>query len=425
MPLRDDLLTPIPGENPSGANLRYAPIYAQIQEARREEDDTAQGVWQRAFKSSDYPLVIKLASKALATETKDLQIAAWLTEALTYDEGFQGLAEGLNLISGLLENFWDTIYPELEDGDAEFRATPLSWVGSCLDRPIKNTQITQAGYGWFYYKLSRGVPTEREAAADDSARQRRAEAQAEGKLTPEEFDALVDATPKVFYVELNRQLAGLLSAVSSLEQWCDGRFGDAAPSFSGLRKALEEVHETAHVLLGRKRSQEPDPEPVAAPTPVRRASPAEPGMASPAPAAAPALPVPAAWPPDAAPVTADGYAAVVELARGGRLAEAVALQSRRVAEASAGRDRFLRKTQLADILVSAGREQIAFPTLQDLVTELDERKLEDWESSETVARTLALYYRCLVKLGGASDDSHRVYARICRLDPAQALALPG
>jgi type VI secretion system protein ImpA len=45
MPLRDDLLNPIPGENPSGASLRYEPVYDKIKEARREDDDAPQGEW--------------------------------------------------------------------------------------------------------------------------------------------------------------------------------------------------------------------------------------------------------------------------------------------------------------------------------------------------------------------------------------------
>ncbi len=39
MPLREDILNPIPGDNPSGKDLRYAPIYDKIKEARREDDD--------------------------------------------------------------------------------------------------------------------------------------------------------------------------------------------------------------------------------------------------------------------------------------------------------------------------------------------------------------------------------------------------
>src|SRR6185295_16778079 len=114
MPLREDLLTPIPGDNPSGENLKYAPVYDKIKEARRQDDDANQGEWQRVRKVADFNQVVKLAGDALATKSKDLQLAAWLTEAQLNRESFAGLCEGLKLIRGLIENFWDTLYPELE-----------------------------------------------------------------------------------------------------------------------------------------------------------------------------------------------------------------------------------------------------------------------------------------------------------------------
>src|SRR5439155_15432396 len=70
MPLREDLLQPIPGSNPAGANLRYDPIYDKIKEARREEEDVDQGDWKRTRKVADWPLVIKLSGEALATKSK-------------------------------------------------------------------------------------------------------------------------------------------------------------------------------------------------------------------------------------------------------------------------------------------------------------------------------------------------------------------
>src|SRR6266566_3867190 len=91
MPLREDLLQPIPGSNPAGANLRYDPIYDKIKEARREEEDVDQGDWKRTRKVADWPQVIKLAGDALATKSKDLQIAAWLTEAMLKQEALGGL----------------------------------------------------------------------------------------------------------------------------------------------------------------------------------------------------------------------------------------------------------------------------------------------------------------------------------------------
>ena len=122
MPLPSDLLNPISGDKPAGENLRYAPVFDKIKEARREDDDAPQGDWAHVRKVADWPLTIRLINEALATKTKDLQLTAWLAEAMLRREGIAGLREVLDLNRGLLENFWDTSIPELEDGDAEFRA---------------------------------------------------------------------------------------------------------------------------------------------------------------------------------------------------------------------------------------------------------------------------------------------------------------
>ena len=98
MPLREDLLTPIPGENPSGADIRYDNkllIYDKIKEARRQDDDLAQGEWEHERKTAQFPQVVKLAQETLAEKSKDLQLAAWLTEALLHTEGYSGLRQGI------------------------------------------------------------------------------------------------------------------------------------------------------------------------------------------------------------------------------------------------------------------------------------------------------------------------------------------
>ncbi|MDQ3996372.1 MAG: type VI secretion system ImpA family N-terminal domain-containing protein, partial [Gemmatimonadota bacterium] len=74
MALRDELLVPIPGANPAGAELRYDSVYDKIKEARREDDDAPQGEWQTERKVADWPLVIKLTKEALSKKSKDLQL---------------------------------------------------------------------------------------------------------------------------------------------------------------------------------------------------------------------------------------------------------------------------------------------------------------------------------------------------------------
>ena len=257
MPLRDDLLNPIPGENPSGESLRYAPVFDKIKEARRADDDAPQGEWNFERKTADYPLVIKLAGEALATKSKDLQLAAWLTEAILRKEGFAGLKAGLELIKGLVENFWDTLYPELDDGDAEMRAAPLEWLGTRMDSALRSVALTGKGANWFQFKESRTVGYE--ATADTEAKvAARSAAIAEGKTTGEAWDGAVAATPKVFYAEMEETLDGILEVIESLSAVGEEKFGDVAPSFGPMRTTVEEIRHTVHGLLQKKREVEPD-----------------------------------------------------------------------------------------------------------------------------------------------------------------------
>ena len=263
MPLRNDLLNPISAGNPSGENLRYAPVYDKIKEARREDDDAPQGEWKRERKVADWPLTIKLIGEALATKTKDLQLAAWLAEAMLRREGVAGLREVLDVIRGFLENFWDTLYPELEDGDAEYRASPLQWIGDRLESAVKNAPLTRSKLSWFQYKESRAIGTE-ESADSEEKRQARADAIADGKITQEQFDKEFDETPKKYYVSLLETFDAAIESLAALGQVCDEKFGDVTPSFGTLDRALQEVRQTVYILLTLKREKEPD-EPVAAP----------------------------------------------------------------------------------------------------------------------------------------------------------------
>ncbi len=296
MALRDDLLTPIPGANPSGLDLRYDPVIDKIREARREELEAPQGAWKTAIKVADYPLVIKLAGEILATRSKNLQIAAWLVDAHVRREGFGALASCFRFLRSLCEEFWDSLYPEIEDGDLEMRAAPLDWLGSKLDEPIRLVPITANGFTWFRYKESRVVGTEAEANTNDK-RKARQQAITDGKLTAEEFDAAVDETPKQF---CEIQLAAVEEARAALEElisFLDESFRDVSPSFTKVRTALED---NAHLLKGfisRKGGQTivSSPEP-AAPEPVAPPSAAAPTTRisdAPAPAVVPqAAPAP-------------------------------------------------------------------------------------------------------------------------------------
>lgn len=260
MPFREDILNPIPGDNPGGADLRYDPVYDKIKEARREEDDIDQGDWKRERKVADWPLASKLCEEVLATRSKDLQLAAWLTEAAIRQRGFDGLQEGISLTHALVDQFWDHLYPELEDGDAELRATPLDWMANKITDLLRTLKLTKDGYSYLKYKESRDVGYEASATTDSQIAQRSTKLE-EGKLSPELFDESFMGTPKQFYVNLYGQLGQIQIATKELSRLCDDKFGDYGPSFSRFLQGLEELSQVVKSLLDKKRETEPDPIP--------------------------------------------------------------------------------------------------------------------------------------------------------------------
>src|ERR1700722_2069842 len=264
MPLRPDLLTPIAGDNPSGANLRYDPVYDQIKEARRQDDAGPQGDWQRERKLADYRVVVELTSKMIAERSKDLQLAVWLTEAALHREKFAGLLQGLELLRGMLEQFWETLYPEIEEGDLEPRIVLLGWVGERLVDAVRFTPITAGGFGLIHYLESRRVGSDEDAAQSEAKQQARQAAITEGKPTVEDFDKDAASTSTTQYDAWVAAMEGCIAAIAALGSLCDEKFGYDAPSFVPLRTAVEEVHRIANQIL-QKRPGRGAPEPVPVP----------------------------------------------------------------------------------------------------------------------------------------------------------------
>jgi type VI secretion system protein ImpA len=257
MPVSADLVTqclqPIAGENPSGADLRYDVRLDAIKEARREENLPG-----AERKLADWGAVVSTTSQLLAKETKDLQLAAWLTEALMRKQGFGGLATGLVVLTGLVEQFWETVYPELEDGDAELRASPLEWVGGKLAVPVRLTPL-YGGLSVADLEAARSIPTEEEAKEEREKMEARTAAIDAGRPTPEAVEEATAALNKVQVRALLADLATCAEELTRLDTVCDERFGDVAPSFVPLRTSLDEPRRVLQAVLTQKLETDPDP----------------------------------------------------------------------------------------------------------------------------------------------------------------------
>ena len=264
MPLREDLLAPIAGENPAGADLYYDKVFDQIKEARREDDESLpEGDMVLAQKKkADHRAVIKLAGDALAKRSKDLRLAGWLVESQLRVEGFPVLAPSIELLRALQETFWPTLYPLIEEGeDLELRMLAVEAAGGLITAAVRKAPLTRSGLSLVDYLESRVVGYEKDATTD-AKQEARKDAIEHGKLSAEDFDQAFAASPKSLYVEAEAALAESLLATERLDRFQQETYGDNAPNLLKLRDGLAEVHQIAELLLNERRKTEPDPVPV-------------------------------------------------------------------------------------------------------------------------------------------------------------------
>jgi len=261
----ETLLAPISEEKPSGEYLRYSGIYDEISEARRSDKDVPQGEWQTEIKYADYRKVISLAVPALEKDTKDLQIGAWLSEALVKEHGFVGLRDSLKLMVGFQENFWETLHPEIDEGDMEGRANAIAWMEEQASFAIKQAKITgYNGYSFIDFDDSKKFDIPDNIESLDSTEQARynelrAQAERENRVTANKWRAEMANTRRAFYEELNFLIDECWAAYADINRVIEEKFDrNQAPGMNNLKKALDDIHSQIKKFLEEKRAEEPD-----------------------------------------------------------------------------------------------------------------------------------------------------------------------
>jgi type VI secretion system protein ImpA len=431
----DAILTPIQGENPAGEDLRYT-LHDEIKEARKEDDPLDRGDWAHEIKKADWDKVITLCVDALVNQTKDLQIAVWLTEALTVTEGFDGFKTGIKIIRNYLDELWEHAYPEIEDGDLEFRIGRLEFLNNALWSRIKSTALTDnsktSGYSWLKWEESRQVGYD----GDTSKAKMRNELVAEGKLTAEEFDSAVARSSKRFYESLDEKLAKCRQEFEKFEQIVDDKFGKDVPRLAELRTALEDCDRLVSKILKEKREAEPtEPQVLPQDEIMQNSSNSEIYEMQEQESVQTTL-----TSKDATLVDEDLFAvntisetpsqenalwekALTSLKSSGFK---IALEQLNVAVSTAPSIRTKNRFRLlmAKLCLQAGRPELARPIVEKLYSLIEELNLERWESSQWIAEVLDALYRCLTAGEPASGDLARadeLFQKLCILDVTKAM----
>lgn len=255
----DRLLAPFPGENPAGEGLRenFSPnsSYSTIKTAR----EAARAAERQMIWEGDEPVgppanwdpVLTLGPKIIAEESKDFEVAAWLTEALIREHGFAGLRDGFRLMRELAENFWDYLYPLPDEDGVLTRVAPLAGLNGVetdgvLIKPIANVPITLPGTHRAFTLADYKRACDLSRVSDPDKRSQRID---QGTATLEMFEQAIAETPSEFYKTLAEDLDACRAEFDKLTAVMEEKCGHGddgyslAPPSSSIRNALESAHE--------------------------------------------------------------------------------------------------------------------------------------------------------------------------------------
>ena len=244
----DALLHPIEGENPAGSDIREdvspGSLYYQLKDARSaaraaeragDPDDDSQSLLP------EWRLVLDLGPQALAEHTKDLEVAAWLIEALLRAHGFAGLRDGFKLARGLVENFWDGLYPLPDEDGIETCVAPFSGLNGeggdgTLIMPIRMIPLSEGDPPFASWQYEQALEVQQ--ITDEEKRQRRLD---EGAMTLDQIEGSLNGCRPQFFAELLADCDAAIEAFAELSAAFDAAAGQDAPPTSTIRNRLTAV----------------------------------------------------------------------------------------------------------------------------------------------------------------------------------------
>ncbi len=231
-----DLLTPISENAPCGVDITYDPAFMEMDALLLGKSETQ---FSEAVKP-DWKIAVNRCLELFA-KSKNLQVATNLCLAVLQTEGISGLSQAFRLLSGLLQTYWDTLYPQLDPGDhldplermniLSALCTPMGSYGDSfrfLERLHEVPLTNSPTLGRLSYSRIHS-----EALPEDSSK---------ASLQPTEIEAAFRDTPAD---ELAGTLDSIMSCIASVKEiqvFLQGIPGsEKSPDFEPLLSTLENL----------------------------------------------------------------------------------------------------------------------------------------------------------------------------------------
>ena len=231
-------LKPISSTNPCGEDLAFSSAFDAIQNARLEDDPLLeQGEWVTERKIADWHFIEKECRQLLQHQSKDLRLSLWLCEALVQTKGFIGMSHGLDITTALISNFWEQMYPSIDDNDLDQRISLLQWFVQLLQKLPKNIGLNTSGTLNFNdFEAAQLLKSQLDNNPDlyDNGLP-------DHKVTLDDYQDAFLQTPVHQLQETLQQLALASQSWNAFKQQLDVLLGLDAPAFAPVDHALDQI----------------------------------------------------------------------------------------------------------------------------------------------------------------------------------------
>ena len=263
MELLNALTTPISPETPCGVDLREQPdaddLRSQIRDHHRNAVRSEKKLLENTGNSRsdeiqrEWIQVRDLTLSTFQEKSKDLELAAYLLEALVRTDGYAGLCEGIKAVTQLVDEHWPDLHPASKeatealnlnsDGDHEVaeevlnivekRIIKLKIINESMKYSVMDVPLDEGGQ-FSYRDYLTSIDAERISDATS------AETVTGNEITPKSIETVIERSQLTHLKELSEASGNCSEEFSKLQETIQ-KYGNFDISFSDLQSNLNKI----------------------------------------------------------------------------------------------------------------------------------------------------------------------------------------
>lgn len=248
----DKLLKEVSPDSPAGEDLSYDGAYMALFNSAQGTPEQQVGETVVAATDPNWRELRDGCVDILA-RSKDLRVGVLSVVVALKMDGFPGLESGLSLLRGILEKYWDSLFPRLDPEDNNDPLERMNIVAALAAPP------ETFGDPLKFQKRIREAPLSSSAQLGRFGLHDIQAASGEAATSPDAprvemsvIEASFDDTPVEILQATSDAIERAIEHAKGIESFLDDKVGSAAPDLSAFHACLKEVRTCLQRFLARR-----------------------------------------------------------------------------------------------------------------------------------------------------------------------------